>query len=232
MRKNITAIAAIAAAALLLGGRIAWADTISVHSSPNSVASVVSPILSGPFTNDASYTYDIGFDSSSDVVAPGNGFMVTDFGPVDGYTLTGVGVTASTLASEFTFSQGVDGTGLSGFVNNTSGADNFLDPATDDTSSPTDVTDVQNAVFNYDGSSPYLGSSSLDLTLVLYTQDTKLPEVGNGFGVDESGIGGDLSFSLNSVYVPSGPATVPEPASFGLLVVGGLALARRRNRQS
>jgi hypothetical protein len=138
----------------------------------------------------------------------------------------------ATLAGEFVESAGVTGAGLSGYVNNTAGADNFLDPTTGNTSSPTDATDIQNAVFNYDGGSPYLGGSSVDLTLVLYTQDTKPPQVGNGFGVDESGIGGDLSFSLNSVYVPSGPATVPEPASVGLLVVGGLVLGRRRHRRA
>jgi len=218
--------AALAAAAVLAAASVGSAATISVHSLPNSTASVAL-VATGPHAGDDSYTYDINFDSAADVVAPGNGFMIIDFGPVDAYTLTGTGSVGTTLAGEFTPSTGVSGAGLSGYVNNTSNTDNFHDSQSGNNANPSDLLGVQNAVFNYNGASPYIAAGTVDLTLVLYTKSTSTPLVGNGFGDDTSGVNGGLSFSLNSVYVPSAPAPAPLPATTALggTLLGLVALA-------
>lgn len=208
-KKTLTT-AALAAAAILGTARVSSAATISVHSLPNSTASVAL-VATGTYAGDDSYTYDINFDSAADVVAPGNGFMVIDFGPIAGASLTGTAGVGATLASEFALTTGTTGAGLSGFVNNTSNVDNFHDSQSGNNANPADLTTIQNAVFNYTGSSPYIAAGTVDLTLVLYTASTSVPLVGNGFGDDTSGVNGGLSFSLNSVYVPSAPAAVPLP---------------------
>jgi hypothetical protein len=179
----------------------------------------------------------IGFDAEADVVSPGNGFMVIDFGLLAGYTLTGTPGTAATLAGEFTESTPGTGAGLSGFTGNSAGVDTFLDTGTGNTTTPTDIPTIGNAVFFYNSPTPF-ASGPVDLALTLYTTDLRPPEVGNGFGDDSSGAGGDLSFSLNSVLVPSEPTTIttgaPIPLSWvsggaliGLIAVGRLLKSRR-----
>ena len=226
MQIKLTTIAALAAAGLLAGARLASADTINVHSSPNNSSSV-SLVGSGPFTGDDAYVYDISFDASANVIAPGNGFMVIDFGLLAGYTLTGPAGAAATLAGEFTESTQVAGAGLSGYTGNSAGVDHFRDPTSGNTSSPTDIVTEDNAVFFYNGGTPFT-SGSVDLTLTLFTVSTSPPLVGNGFGVDSSGVANSLSFSLNSVLVPSAPAAVPVPVSLisGLTLIGLVGLGR------
>jgi hypothetical protein len=227
-KKTLTT-AALAAAAILASVRVGSAATISVHSLPNDTTSV-SLVTTGPFTGDDAYTYDINFDSAADVVTPGNGFMVIDFGPVAGASLTGPAGAGATLASEFAQSTGTTGAGLSGFVNNTSNTDNFHDSQSGNSANPLDLTTIQNAVFNYTGATPYLANgATIDLTLVLYTTSTSVPLVGNGFGDDTSGVNKGLSFSLNSVYVPSAPAGVPLPTTTALggTLLGLVALGHK-----
>jgi hypothetical protein len=147
---------------------------------------------------------------------------------VAGASLTGSAGVGATLASEFTMTNSYTGAGLSGFVNNTSNVDNFHDSQSGNNANPVDIISTQNAVFLYNGASPYLaGGTAIDLTLVLYTTSTSTPLVGNGFGDDTSGVNGGLSFSLNSVYVPSAPAGVPLPTTTALggTLLGLVALA-------
>jgi len=223
-------IAAIAAGALVFSN-FAKADTISVHSIGTPFT-----VVAGPFAGDEDYTYDIGFDNQADVIAPSDGFMVVDFGSVAGSTLvaaTSGNATETTLAGEFTESTQLTGANLGGYTGNTLNTDHFSDPTSGNTSNPTDLTNVENAVFFYNGSSPFV-SGPVDLTLDLFSTSTAPPKVGNGFGVDTSGVNNGLSFSLNTVLVPSAPASVPLPAAplacgalFGML---GLAKVRKAVR--
>jgi len=232
--KKSLSIVAIAAVSVLAIGRATLADTITVHSLPNNVGSI-STVIGGTYNGDKDYRYDIEFDQAADVL-PGNGFMVIDFGPLDGYSLTGPAGAGATLATEFTESTQNTGAGLSGFTGNSANVDHFSDAVSGNTSDPVDFTLVKNAVFIYNGATAFT-SGPVDLTLDLFTTDTSTPKLGNGFGVDSSGASlsstPGLSFELAQVFVPSAPTSVPLPMTWinGTILLGlvgvGSALKRR-----
>src|ERR1700722_9239477 len=220
-RRYKASLFGLAAGAIMMGAQAVSADTITVHSSPNNPSSITFQ-TGGAFAGDYQYQYNIDFDSQADVIG-GDGFLIADFGPLVGYTLTAVNPGNSAevaLAGNFSESSPVDATGLSGFLGNTSDSDNFsfsINGAT-----IVDSRSIANAVFTYDSSTPFTTPTTVDLTLDLYST-TGLSTLGNGLGVDHSGGNATLSGSLNQVLVPIiplGTASVPLP----LASVGGGAL--------
>jgi hypothetical protein len=221
----------------------AFADTITVTDNPNDVfGDSVSTVASGPYKGDLAYSYSVDFDPTTKLFSgSGDGFMVIDFGPLDdqssanpGYSL--VSPDPSVLpSSDLTESTQVAGAGLNGYTGNSGGSDHFLDASNSkNTANPTDNPGIDNAVFTYNGSSNYIADSDVDMTLTLYTTSTSAPELGNSFGVDNSGAASGLSFELKSVAVPSAPVGVPLPTDVacGSLLFGLVGAARmyRANR--
>jgi hypothetical protein len=230
-----TLTTAALAALVVAVGQVGLAKTITVQSiSPNTTGS--SPTISaGLFPGDAVYTYSVDLDPGSDVIAATDGFMVINFGTLDGYTLTNTNGSDSAVADSFVEHTQTTGTGLSGYQSNNGTSDSFSDTASSltDTATPTDSSLINNAVFTYNGSSPYTSSSDLLLTLTLYTPDTSISKLGDSFGVDHSGANDPnptLSFEEKFVQVPSSPAAVPLPSVsvLGGSMLGLLGLARLR----
>jgi len=230
MLSKKTTFAALAAVAVLGVARFGMADTISVHSNPNNASSVtLITDHSSPYYGDDQYTYDVDFDTSANVIKPGDGFSVIDFGTLAGYTLTGPNTVAInqlisdfTAAGDMTTPLDITTGGLSGAGAYGPNTDNFSDSVSGNTSHPTDLSYVKNVQFNYSGAG-FTTATTVDLTLELYTTNLSAPTFGNGIGVDHSGASltstPGLSFALNNLLVPT---PIPLPMSG---VLGGAMLS-------
>jgi hypothetical protein len=219
-----TKLAAMAGIALAVGAGISRADTITVTDVNQA------PVVAGPFAGDVAYTYDVDFSATANVINPGDGFMIADFGVAAGYSLTlttGAGPIPASFAFDNTILKGAGG--LNGQV--AAGTDATHDGFAGATTTATidDSPSVLNALFLYTGPQ-FTGNKAnpTELTLVLYTANLHSAVDVSSIGVDHSA-DKDTLLSVDSSSV-SAPAAVPLPSSYlgGGVLLGLLGAYRLR----
>jgi len=203
MKKS--AMIAAAAASALLVGRMASADTITLHDLSENISTGV-------------FTYTVQLDSAANV-AHTDGFVLYDFPDLTSWSIAG-GFTdgSASPTGEFTLSQ----TLTSNVLDQSSSVDANGFVAALSNSIAFDNPSVPNLSFSYNGPpTPFLGATTAILTL---TSGLVGGVIGNSVyaSVDHSGptTSTPYSFSANPILVPTLATPVPVPSA----LLGGLAL--------
>jgi len=192
-----------AAASALLMGRMASADTITLHDISENLATGV-------------FTYSVQLDTAANVQS-GDGFVLYDFPQLTSWSIAGTALNdgSASPTHQFTLSQ----TLTSNTLTQASSVDISADAAAVSNGISFDSASVTNLSFSYNGPpTPFLGATTAVLTL---TSGLKNGVIGNSVygSVDHSGPNGNVpfSFSANPILIPT---TAPVPSA----LLGGLAL--------